>query len=172
MISPEVDERVLRGELPRALVKRLAIAKAMAVASTLNSNRHALVIAADTTVVSPNGKQILNKPKNAKDALRMLKLLQGETHTVCTGYCLTLRHPDKKQIRIARVIATRVKMRPTSKSDLEAYIATGEPMDKAGAYAIQGIGMALVESISGSYTNVVGLPVAQVLADLKGLIDG
>jgi septum formation protein len=161
--SPEVDETPKRGESPRALVKRLAVLKARAIAERLaGEGRGAdIVIAADTTVVSPDGKRSLGKPADAADAAKMLRALSGRSHGVLTAYCILSR----KKMR-TRVITSRVRMRKLDRALVDDYVASGEPMGKAGAYAIQGIGMALVDSISGSWTNVVGLPLAQVLEDL------
>jgi septum formation protein len=159
IIKPEVDETPLRGESARAMVKRLARLKAEA-ASQVGSQ--SLVLAADTTVVGTDGKRILGKPENAADAVRMLRQLRGKSHTVLTGYCLA-----QGTKVFSRVVASRVVMRDVKLSVLEAYVATGEPLDKAGAYGIQGLGGLLVESIRGSYTNIVGLPVSHVVADLE-----
>ncbi|MGZ6309765.1 MAG: Maf family protein, partial [Bdellovibrionota bacterium] len=101
------------------------------------------------------------------DAKAMLKLLSGKTHTVLTGYCLLEAVSGGKSRRISRVISSRVKMRKLDAAAIARYVATGEPMDKAGSYGAQGLGMALIEEIRGSYTNVVGLPMAQILSDLE-----
>lgn len=115
------------------------------------------VIGADTSVVL--GRRIMGKPKSKLDALEMLTALSGETHQVITGFCIVL--PDGT--RQSEAVSTDVDMRVSTEDELMAYIETGEPMDKAGAYAIQGVGTFLVTGIRGSYTNVVGLPVARVL---------
>ncbi|RYZ61981.1 MAG: Maf-like protein, partial [Proteobacteria bacterium] len=125
-----------------------------------------VIIAADTTVVSPRGT-ILNKPESESDAARMLGQLQGQTHTVYTAYTILAEADSGKQKSLTRVIATRVTMRPLKKAEILAYIQTGEPMDKAGAYGAQSIGMGLIAKIQGSYTNVVGLPVAELMNDLE-----
>jgi septum formation protein len=116
-----------------------------------------VVIAADT-VVALEGI-LLGKPDNDEDAMRMLQLLSGRTHQVVTGCCLLLPGGESAVFH-AR---TDVRMRTAAREELAAYVATGEPADKAGAYAIQGIGAFLVEHVHGSYTNVVGLPLARVL---------
>lgn len=167
--SPDADETPRRGESPRALVSRLALAKAVSVADGLDDFELSLVVAADTIVVAPGGKRILGKPRGVAEARAMLKSLAGHTHTVLTGYCI---HPvgfEGMSVNrpLVRVVTSRVTMRKLSTADIAAYVATGEPMDKAGSYAAQGIGMALIESIRGSYANVVGLPVAQLLSDLE-----
>jgi septum formation protein len=166
--SPGCEERVIRGESPRAMVRRLALEKAAAVAGRLGPlTKSALIISADTTVVSPDRRHVLNKPRNERDAFRMLNQLCGSAHEVLTGYCLWEQGSRGAGRKIVRVVSSRVRLRKISPAQIRAYIATGEPMDKAGAYAAQGIGMTLVESIRGSYTNVVGLPMAQLLQDLE-----
>ena len=149
--TPDVDETCHQGEGPEAYVLRLATAKARAVA-TEHPNRP--VLGADTTVVV-NG-QLLAKPVDPDDAARMLRLLSGRSHVVLTGVCLILP-PDRVH---AEVASTTVEFVPLTEADIEAYIGSREPMDKAGAYAIQGLGSRFVARIDGSYSNVVGLPVA------------
>jgi septum formation protein len=159
VFKPDVDETPVRGESARALVRRLARLKAKV---AVQGFAESIVLAADTTVVGTDGKRILGKPENAADAVRMLRQLRGKSHTVLTGYCLA-----QGTKVFSRVVASRVVMRDVKLSVLEAYVATGEPLDKAGAYGIQGLGGLLVESIRGSYTNIVGLPVSHVVADLE-----
>ena len=159
VFKPEVDETPVRGESARAMVRRLARMKAKV---AVQGFAESIVLAADTTVVGTDGKRILGKPESAADALRMLRQLRGKSHTVLTGYCLA-----QGTKVFSRVVASRVVMRDVKLSVLEAYVATGEPLDKAGAYGIQGLGGLLVESIRGSYTNIVGLPVSHVVADLE-----
>jgi septum formation protein len=180
--SPDADETPRRGESPAKLVARLAREKAQSVARKSKPSKatNTLIIAADTIVVDPSGKTILNKPRNTREARKMLKMLAGKTHTVLTGYCVY--EIDKAQSKsvsksgqsgravhhhMVRVVRSKVTMRKLSPKQIAAYVATGEPMDKAGAYAAQGMGMALVEKINGSYSNVVGLPVSQLLMDLE-----
>jgi septum formation protein len=166
--APLTTEIIRKGEKPRALVSRLSRQKADSVRQ-LASQRHpsSIILAADTIVVAPLGKEILGKPKNRADALRMLQLLAGRTHSVLTGYCAILVKRQKPDRRIVRVIQSQVKMRPMSRNTIARYIESGESMDKAGGYAAQGLGMALIERIEGSYTNVVGLPIAQVFLDFE-----
>lgn len=159
---PEVDESPLKSEAPKKMVERLSRLKAKAAKEQTGGNIR-WILAADTTVVSHSGKN-LGKPRDVGEARRMLKSLQGRVHRVYTAYTLL---KDSKMH--TRVIETRVHMRKLNGVDLEAYLATGESMDKAGAYAAQGYGMILIEKIVGSYTNVVGLPVSEVLQDLKKL---
>ena len=179
VVAPDADETMLPRESPRAMVARLAREKAEAVAARLlagavpgHKRGPTLIIAADTTVVAPDGKKVLGKPRDARDARRMLGLLSGRAHTVFTGYCVLELQPARgrgpyRSHMLVRVVSSRVRMRKLSRKDIEAYVLTGEPMDKAGSYAAQGIGMALIEGINGSYANVVGLPVCQLLQDLE-----
>lgn len=167
--SPGTDEIEIRGESPRQMVARLALEKAEAVAATIlveSASGETVIIAADTTVVAPGGKAVLGKPKDEREAAKMLRKLSGQTHTVLTGYCILKLAKTGAAKRRVKVVSTRVKMRPLDASAIRRYIATGEPMDKAGAYGAQSIGMGLIETISGSYTNVVGLPIAQLMKDL------
>ena len=145
------------GETPLAYVLRMAELKTLDVA---RQHRDRTVLGADTIVVL-NGR-IMGKPKDKGDALEMLSALSGQTHQVITGFCVVL--PDGSTL--AEAVSTDVDMRVSTKAELMGYINTGEPMDKAGAYAIQGVGTFLVTAIRGSYTNVVGLPVARVLDTL------
>ncbi len=165
----EVDEEPKRGELPHRMVRRLSREKAFEVAKqVLHADAPVLIIAADTTVVSPAGKN-LGKPRDEAEAVRMVHALQGRTHRVHTGYSI-LKISDKAVTRvISRVVTTRVTLKSMSRVEIREYVAKGECLDKAGAYAAQGHGMALIEKISGSYTNVVGIPVTQVLSDLRAL---
>ncbi|MBS1959387.1 MAG: septum formation protein Maf [Bdellovibrionales bacterium] len=166
---PDVDEAPLKGEIPKKMVGRLSRLKAAAALEQIQRSSGGSgtddlwVIAADTTVVSNAGKN-LGKPVDTAEAMKMLKALQGRVHRVFTGFSIS----HGKKIH-TRVIETRVYMRKMSERDLARYIATGECMDKAGAYAAQGYGMILIEKIAGSYTNVVGLPIAEVLQDFKKL---
>lgn len=150
--AANVDETPLTGERPHAYAERLARAKAAAVAAR---QPEAAVIGADTVVVI--GDQILGKPVDAADARRMLEQLSGREHAVLTAVAVA-RGAD---IRSA-VASTAVWMRPISAAEIAAYVETGEPMDKAGAYAIQGGASAFVNRISGDFDNVVGLPVKEV----------
>ena len=158
-MSVDLDESVLPGEAPIAYVRRLAEAKARAVADTVNSLDYC-VIGADTTVVCEG--QILGKPADAGEANAMLELLSGRWHEVTTGYCLLRAHDC-----FVEHTTTRVEMRPISPRERSAYVECGEWQGKAGGYAIQGIASALVRQISGSYSNVVGLPVCEVIEALQ-----
>ncbi|MBL8135128.1 MAG: septum formation inhibitor Maf [Acidobacteria bacterium] len=159
--TADVDETPVGGETAEAYVARLAEAKARAV---LARHPDALVLGADTTVVVDG--DILAKPADAADAARMLSRLQGRAHEVLTGVALV----SATWSRVA-VAATSVWFAPMREAEIAAYVASGEPMDKAGAYGIQGRAARYVTRIEGSYSNVVGLPVALVhalLAEYQG----
>lgn len=147
----DVDETTRPGESPGEYVRRVAQEKAV----TIEASPADIVLGADTVVVIDG--QILGKPRDAADALRMLEKLSGRDHTVLTGICLR-----RSTEMILDVAETRVWFQPLTQSDVQQYVATGEPMDKAGAYAIQGLASKFVSRIEGSYTNVVGLPVELV----------
>ena len=152
--SPDVDEAHLPGEGPGALCERLSRLKAEAGAA-LAGEKNTMVKAADTIVVS-DGK-ILGKPADRDDARAMLRLLRGRTHEVMTG--VALQHNGRTLSGVER---TAVRFRPLGEDEISAYIQTGECGDKAGAYAIQGKGSLLIESIDGDYFNVVGLPLCRL----------
>lgn len=147
----QVDESVQDGEEARDYVLRLAIEKAQAV-PRVNTE---VVLAADTTVVLDD--EVLGKPADEADAVRMLQRLAGRSHEVLTGVCVAVH-----DVLDARVATTAVQFAAMSDDEIAWYVASGEPMDKAGAYGIQGRASRFVTGIRGSYSNVVGLPVALV----------
>ncbi len=148
----DVDERILPGETPEAYAVRVALDKARVAAGRAKMG---IVIAADTIVVI--GDAILGKPVDAADARRMLSMLSGREHEVVTGLAVM----DAASRRsVMRTSVTKVCFRTLSEREITAYIATGEPLDKAGAYGIQERGALLVERIEGCYSNVVGLPLS------------
>ena len=154
--TASVDETPLPHEKPEDYVRRLAEVKALAVPA----DPHETVLGADTTVVI-NG-EMLAKPADAADARRMLETLSGRCHEVLTGICL------RRETGLIRDwAATRVWFATLTAREIEAYVASGEPMDKAGAYAIQGLASKYIERIDGCYFNVVGLPVALVYRHLS-----
>ena len=157
VIAPTAEEIQEPGEAPADFAVRAAADKAESVAATAPAEPY-LILAADTVVVIDD--HCLGKPQDESDAARMLRLLSGRTHQVMTGVCLL--PADRTGNRQAFVASTRVTFHELTDAQIREYIAIGEPMDKAGAYAIQGEGRALVESVEGSYTNVVGLPVERV----------
>ena len=150
---PGVDERLRPGEAPGVQARRLAVEKASSAAADGDD----LILAADTLVVL--GEEILGKPIDEADAVRMLVKLQGRKHEVHTG--LALRLGDQIESDVA---VTRVWFRSLDASECEEYVASGEPLDKAGAYGIQGLGAVLVQRIEGEYFNVMGLPVQLLLS--------
>lgn len=158
VIPSDVDESAVPLTDPGSYVTTLARAKAEDIAS-----RHpdAWIIGADTIVLIDN--DILGKPGSKREAREMLRHLSGQTHQVYTGYALCCRAMGRM---IADAVKTDVCFKALSEAEIEWYIQTGEPFDKAGAYAIQGLGTFLVRSINGSYTNVVGLPVCEVIEAL------
>lgn len=159
-VSPQsVDERPLGGEAPIAYVLRIARAKADACTPREASR---LVLAADTTVALDG--EILAKAEDVREAEAMLARLSGRTHAVHTAVVVRDR-----QRRIERVVTTLVRFRALSTDEIRRYVATGESMDKAGAYGIQGHGGALVAHVDGSYTNVVGLPLEETLQLLSSM---
>lgn len=153
----DIDESVLDAEKPHAYVQRVALEKAQ---SALAVNPDALVLAADTSVIVDD--QILGKPQDSADAAFMLALLSNREHIVLTAITLA----DSLRQRSA-VVRTTVNFRPISTAEMQRYWETGEPIGKAGAYAIQGFGAAFVESIEGSFSNVVGLPLFETAEYLQ-----
>ena len=157
VLAADIDETPRPNEAPEAYVERLAIEKARTV---LTLRPDAAVLGADTTVVIDG--LILGKPADALEATAMLRLLRGRVHEVYTGVAVA----SASGIRSA-VDRTRVWFEPMTDEDIEWYVATGEPVDKAGGYAIQGLASRFIPRIEGSYTNVVGLPVALVSSILS-----
>ena len=154
----EVDEVPLYGESPKEFVLRAAIEKASDITA---KHPDAWVLGADTIVVCQG--EILGKPKDVSEAQRMLMRLAGQMHRVLTGFCLKR---EQENISVNRVIATEVYFSAFTEAIAAAYVATGEPLDKAGAYGIQGRGGVLVEKIDGSYSNVVGLPLVETIDEM------
>jgi septum formation protein len=169
-----LPEAPLEGEAPKAFAERLAREKAWAV---FKQRPNDFVLGADTIVVV--GKEILGKPTDASDAGRMLKMLSGRSHEVTTAVCLMGPRPaasaepnpgaaaKSESLGDVRSETTSVKMNELTDEEIQAYIATGEPMDKAGAYAIQGMASRWIPRIEGDYSNVVGLPIALVYRMLR-----
>jgi septum formation protein len=172
IIKPHIDETQHPGEAPLDYVRRLSQEKAAAVAA--QHDAPALVLAADTIVVlaadtigiTADG-EILGKPADADDARAILRRLRGRAHSVCTAFTLLNITTGE---HFTDVVQTRVHMRPYTDDEIDAYIATGDPFDKAGSYAIQHTGFTPVERIEGDYNNVVGLPLDAVHAALKRML--
>jgi septum formation protein len=163
---PEIPEE---GEAPRAFAERMAREKALAV---FRQRPDDLVLGADTIVVAE--AQILGKPRDGVDAVRMLRLLSGRKHQVTTGVCVIGPQPRTENLKPEtgpedlRSETSLVTMETLSDEDIRSYVLTGEPMDKAGAYAIQGRASRWISRIEGDYCNVVGLPVSLVYKMLRG----
>ncbi len=156
--SADVPEQRRPSESPADYVRRLAQEKAFAVTMPAGE----IVLGADTVVVVDG--EVLEKPVDANDAMRMLELLSGREHEVITGICLR-----SETNLIVDIATTRVRFASLTRQEMKAYVASGEPMDKAGGYAIQGLAAKFVDRVEGSYSNVVGLPVALVWRRLKEL---
>jgi len=158
VLVASVDERQLPGESPEDFVQRLAVQKGDGVSV---QRPDAFVLGADTIVVLDG--EVLGKPSDCEDAVAMLEKLSGRWHEVWTGFCLCCR---SEGVQIVRAVKTKVLFRSLDRDLCTAYALTDEPLDKAGSYGLQGRGGFLVERIEGSYSNVIGLPVAEVVADL------
>jgi len=154
-VVTDIDESVRPGESPSMYVRRLSSEKSAAAQTSVGSDPNAIVLAADTAVVVAN--EILGKPRDDRDAAAMLRRLSGRAHEVLTG--ISVRHGDTE---VKRVETTYVRFAELSDEDVAWYVASGEGRDKAGAYAIQGLASRFIPRIDGSYSNVVGLPVACV----------
>ena len=159
--AADVDELLLSGESPEEYVLRVAAEKAQVIAET---SPEAWVVAADTAVIV--GSDILGKPSGRAAALAMLKQLSGKTHRVLTGFCISCFHQKKT---VQQISETAVCFNDLTDDVLEAYVKTGDSLDKAGAYGIQSFGGVLVKEITGSYSNVVGLPLAEITNQLLRL---
>lgn len=162
IVVSDVDESQLADETPKDYVLRLAQAKALAVVEKAHPEN--IIIGSDTAVV--DGNEILGKPKDEMDAVRMLKQLRGHTHQVFTGVAV---YRVDSETMLTELCVTDVPMRNYSDDEIQAYVKTGDPLDKAGAYAIQHPDFQPVESMSGCYASVMGLPMCHVLRTLKKL---
>lgn len=169
VLPADIDETRLEGESPVELVARLARQKAEAVRSSIDrAPADGLLVAADTIVWM--GAEALGKPADEEDAARMLRELSGRTHHVSTGVCALRLADDVSTLSsVVFVETTDVTFWELGEEEIRAYVETGEPMDKAGAYGIQGAGRVLVRGIRGDYANVVGLPVSRLLRELSRL---
>jgi nucleoside triphosphate pyrophosphatase len=158
-VAPQVEEIPRAGEQPAVFSKRMAQEKARSISQQYP---HDWVLGADTVVSL--GKRLLGKPDSLREAKKFLEALNNRTHEVITSFCLINQSLKKA---LARSVYTRVTFKHFSRREIDWYLQTGEPLDKAGAYAIQGRGSFLVREIKGSYTNVVGLPLTEVLETLE-----
>ena len=166
IVNHDFDEAILENELPLSAVERIARHKAEDVAQRFPDR---IVLAADTIVVlektfSVNKDRILGKPGGSDEAILMLNDLQARKHLVITAFCL---RAVTMGINVVRAVTSVVEFRSLSAAEIDAYVKTGEPLDKAGAYAVQGKGGVFVKSIQGSYSNIVGLPICEVIEELK-----
>ncbi len=161
VIPSQVEEKLLSGESPEEYVIRLARMKAVDVAKKFHDR---WVLGADTAVVIDG--RMLGKPKDRREAKEMMEMLSRREHLVITGYCILNSTILEKR---AGKVTTRVRFKPLSSEEIRWYLNTGEPYDKAGGYAIQGKAAFMVQEIQGSYTNVVGLPLCEVIEALQGL---
>lgn len=159
VLVADIDESPIAGEQPRSYVCRLGRRKAMEV---MKKNTQTWVLAADT-IVSLDDK-ILGKPKSVEEAVNTLLLLSGRVHEVATAFCLGCKD---KSILHEECVVTKVRFAPFTEDVARVYVDTGEPFDKAGGYGIQGRGAFLVSGVEGSYSNVVGLPLYEVIAALQ-----
>lgn len=160
VLVPGTEERARENEAPCDYTRRNAEEKAAAALAMTADADEAVVVAADTIVVQ--GNRILEKPKDEEEAARMLGALSGHTHQVMSGVCVMDR-----QRKSSQTVITEVQFKELSDAEIRAYIQTGEPMDKAGAYGIQGHAAYMVRAIRGSYTNVVGLPLTETVEMLR-----
>ncbi len=167
---PNVDEEPRRGESPADHARRLALAKARQIAAKLPPSGPTCVIGCDTIVVVDG--QILGKPRTAEEAMRMLQRLSGRTHHVLSGLVVLARRSTGGWRAYSRVVTTRVTFRSLDPEEIRAYVRSGEPMDKAGAYGIQEGAAHFVRRVVGSYTNVVGLPLAELVEMLRRVLPG
>lgn len=166
IVSEADEDSVPKDMIPELYVQELALLKATATAKAVLKKKNAIIISADT-VVTLDG-EILGKPIDEEDAFCMLKSLSGREHSVYTGYCVMRISDGKAVCSRAR---TRVRFKKLSDEKIRAYIKSGEPMDKAGAYGIQGLGSLLTDGIDGDYFNVVGLPISMLADTLENEFD-
>lgn len=164
-VIPSTVKEVITETDPKLVVQELSRQKAEDVAGSVLRDREGILVIGADTVVSYQG-QILGKPVDTDDAVRMLSMLQGNAHSVFTGVTL-IRRGLKETWQVTFAEETRVHMYPMTEAEIRWYVGTGEPMDKAGAYGIQGLCARFVEKIEGDYNNVVGLPVGKIWQELK-----
>lgn len=159
----QAEERITK-QIPEEVVKELSFQKAADVAAQVEQG---VILGADTIVCL--GQEIMGKPKDREDAYRMLELLQGRTHSVFTGVTLIKKMSGQETVIRSFARETKVMVHEMSSAEIEAYLDTGDPFDKAGSYGIQGPFAAYVDGIEGDYNNVVGLPVSAVYQELKSM---
>lgn len=164
-VIPSVGEEVITKTEPDSVVCELSAQKA---AEILERTEGEVVILGADTIVAHNGR-ILGKPMDAEDAKRMIASFVGDTHEVFTGVTVLIRDENGKVKKRSFAVRTGVKVRPMSKAEIDWYVATKEPLDKAGAYGIQGKFAPFIEGIDGDYYNVVGFPIAAVISETRAL---
>jgi len=157
VVISDFDETKIRFKTPQEMVEKLSLGKAKTIAKKYPNS---IIIGADTTVIFKS--EIIGKPKSKEDAVRILRLLSGNTHEIVTGFTVL-----KGNKSITKHVTSRVKFKKLTEDEIKAYVATGEPMDKAGGYGIQEKGGLFMENIQGDYFNVVGLPIFAVAKALK-----
>lgn len=169
VLAADINEDRLPGEVPLAYLERIAAEKLAGVRARLGSAPHAAILVADTSVVIDG--DVLGKPTDVDDAARLFSRIAGRVHSVYTCYAIGLA--GQNGVQVARTLETAVHVRAASAEEIRAYAETGEGLDKAGAYAAQGVGTFFIERLVGSYSNVIGLPACEVLADFRalGLVD-
>jgi septum formation protein len=165
VLPAALSEERLPGEAPLVYLERIVEEKLVAVRARLDARPHAVLLVADTIVVLDD--DVLGKPADTAEAERLLGRLAGRTHQVFTRYALACSGPRSGGKR--RTVQSKVTLRAARPDELFRYAQTGEGLDKAGGYAAQGVGAFLVERIEGSYTNVIGLPVCELVTDLEAL---
>lgn len=162
VVPADVPETIREGADPANEARRIAETKASAIVGV--SPRNHWILGADTIVIIDD--TVLGKPKDVEEAMTMLSRLAGKWHKVITGWCIM---HGSQSVKRSGYVESRVFIKPMDSGHIRAYVNSGEPMDKAGAYAAQGIGAFMIERIEGSYTNVVGLPLAEVVEALEDL---
>jgi septum formation protein len=170
VVPGDADEARAKGESPHRYLERVVLAKLSSVASRVGAGEARAILVADTIVVVDG--DILGKPVDAADARQLLGRIVGRAHIVYTRYAVSVA-PELASPRVTRTVESAVTMRDASKDEIDRYVETGEGLDKAGAYAAQGIGTFLIERIDGSFSNVVGLPACELVQDLvaSGVIE-
>lgn len=164
-VIPSTKEEIVNTSIPEILVTELAFQKAMDIANQAAPG--SIIIGADTVVCNEN--VILGKPKDEEDAISMIEKLQGHCHEVYTGVCI-IKKDENIPLTISKFFeSTKVEVVPLTKRQIEEYVSTGEPLDKAGAYAIQGIFAKYINNIYGDYYNVVGFPLSRFCSELDKL---
>jgi septum formation protein len=165
-VCPAAGEEQLQTTNPQAAVLNLSAQKTMEIAKKLEYEENIAILGADTIVAFDN--EILQKPQNKEAAAAMLERLNGNTHTVYTGVTIMVKKAGKQELH-QFFEETKVTIYPMTTSEISTYTATGEPMDKAGAYGIQGCFAIYIKKIDGDYNNVVGLPIARIYQEMRNL---